>query len=997
MIRKSMWLLSAGLCILSAPAMAQSTDQSSTDTDKGSAEPTQGATAEAAAVQDQAREQQPIDTGDIVITATRRNEALSDVPLAVSAVTADTLQNSGASDIRQLQQVSPSLFVSSTTSEGAAAVARIRGIGTVGDNPGLEGSVAVYIDGVYRSRTSVGLTELGPLDRIEVLRGPQGTLFGRNASAGVISVITAKPQFHTFVSGAASIGNYDMRRLEASVNAPLGSTVAARLDGVWMKRDGFVKEVLSGRDLNDRDRWLLRGQLLFQPSDNLSVRLIGDYSRRDEECCVGVRLPAHNYVAGVGETPSSVAALLTSLGAVLNDDPWDREVALTPGRSFRSDVKDWGLSGEVVYDFGGAELTSLTAYRTNKYVGGQDADFTNVDIIVRPDDGGFANTFKTFTQEVRLQGSALGDRLDWLVGGFYADEKLTRRDDISYGADADLYFRGVVRGLNPAFAAFPGFNFLNPFAQGFVLNQLMTNPQLSSVPPLAYPLIVNAVAGQVVSTPLANTGTRDVWHQDGKNYALFTHNIFKITDQLSLTLGARYTVDKKKVAANLTSTSTCAAYLGNIARLQQLAAAAAADPTGNGGLNPVIAALASGFATAVLTPIRSAPCGILNSINGEFGGASNTERKWSGTAVLSYKPTPNLLTYASYSRGYKGGGYNLDRSGLTFGAVDLQKLRFKPELVDAYELGAKWNGRGFDVNVALFDEEFKNFQLNTFNGVIFVVENINSCSESLGGADRDSSAAQVACGGKIRPGVRSRGVEIETFFRPMRDVSGSLGATIANTRYRDNLVGADGNALTPTLFQLPGRRVSNAPRFTMTGSLGWTPPIGGSGMRALFYVDGRHQSQFNSGSDLDLEKVEDGYTIINARVGVRGRDDRWSVELWAQNLFNEKYKQVAFDAPLQGSCTRRGADLGFCSPVANVATQLYGAFLGDPRTIGATLRFKWAPEERMAAPPPPPLLPPPPAMETCADGSMVAAGSACPVPPPPPPPPPPPTTNGERG
>ena len=122
--------------------------------------------------------------------------------MAVSAVTADTLQNTGATDIRQLNQLSPSLLVSSTTSEAGAAVARIRGIGTVGDNPGLEGSVATYIDGVYRSRTGVALTELGPLDRIEVLRGPQGTLFGRNASAGVISVITAKPQFTPAVSGA---------------------------------------------------------------------------------------------------------------------------------------------------------------------------------------------------------------------------------------------------------------------------------------------------------------------------------------------------------------------------------------------------------------------------------------------------------------------------------------------------------------------------------------------------------------------------------------------------------------------------------------------------------------------------------------------------------------------------------------------------------------------------------------------------------------------------
>ena len=135
-----------------------------------------------------------------------------------------------------------------------------------------------------------------------MLRGPQGTLFGRNASAGVISVITAKPQFTPFVSGAASIGNYDYRRVEASLNGPLGETVAARLDGVYVKRDGFIKDVISGRHINDRDRYLLRGQALFQPNDDFSVRLIADYSRQNEECCAAVYLPTHNYVAGVGQT-----------------------------------------------------------------------------------------------------------------------------------------------------------------------------------------------------------------------------------------------------------------------------------------------------------------------------------------------------------------------------------------------------------------------------------------------------------------------------------------------------------------------------------------------------------------------------------------------------------------------------------------------------------------------------------------------------------------------
>src|SRR5690242_18059573 len=241
MMRKSALLVSTGLLAVATPALAQ-TAVSNTDTDKQAAKPTPGAT-EGAATQDQARQQQPVDTGDIVITATRRNQALSDVPMAVSAVTAENLRNTGATDIRQLNQVAPSLNVFSTSSEAGAARANIRGIGTVGDNPGLESSVGVFIDGVYRSRTGVGLTELGALDRIEVLRGPQGTLFGRNTSAGLISIITAKPRFEPEFTGQVDVGNYNFLRGEISATGPITNSLAVRLDAVYVRRDGFLHDV----------------------------------------------------------------------------------------------------------------------------------------------------------------------------------------------------------------------------------------------------------------------------------------------------------------------------------------------------------------------------------------------------------------------------------------------------------------------------------------------------------------------------------------------------------------------------------------------------------------------------------------------------------------------------------------------------------------------------------------------------------------------------------
>ncbi len=1015
-MNKSLLLASvSAVTLLASPALAQTAGQIDPTTQNSP-------TAKSGKVANTATADTPIDTGDIVVTATRRNEALSDVPLAVSAVTAETLRNSGANDIRALTQVSPSLLVSSTSSEAGAGGARVRGVGTVGDNPGLESSVAVFIDGVYRSRVGVGLTELGAVDRIEVLRGPQGTLFGRNASAGLISIITAKPRFQTAVNAQVDVGNYNLRRFEVGVTGPLSDTLAARIDGIYMKRDGFLKDVISGRDLNNRNRYLLRGQLLFQPSSDVSLRLIGDYSKRNEECCGATFLPAHDTTAA-GTQPSSIAALERALGGIIRDDTFARRTSITPGRSYRSDVKDGGVSAELNYDLGGAKLTSISAYRYNNFIRGQDADFNNLDILYRDDDGSGSTRFKTISQELRFQGTTFGGKLDWLVGGYYANEKLRLRDNLAYGADYLKYANCLlvsgalptalsptspscissvvltgnqtavnngITSLNAGIAALSAIpsptpaqaaqlaaliarrNGLLP-TQG-LLNALNANPANPG-----YGSLGN-VLGIPGSNPFAGVRERDEFNQRSNNFALFTHNIFTIADGLKLTVGARYTRERKTLDATLTD--------NNI--------------------------ICTRIAASPLSALQQLACVIPSVAGGTYTGSSRkTESKVSGTVVLSYKPTRELLTYASYSRGYKGGGFNLDRSALPrsgaarngpvcsssaqascTGPATLDALQFNPEINNAFELGAKYNGRGFDMNVAVFQQSFQDFQLNLFNGIAFQVDTVNGCGTSLNGADTDNSSVTGSCTGKIKSGVRSRGVEVEIFTRPMKDLSINLGGTYVDTKYSTNLVGAGGRATSAQLFQLPGRRLSNSAQFVATGSIGWTPAVGSNGTTALFYVDARHSSSFNTGSDLDLEKVQKAYNVVNARIGLRGPDQSWAIELWAQNLLNKNYLQVAFDAPLQGSGTVRGVQQGFYAR----STQLDGAFLGEPRTYGLTLRAKFAPAK--AVPPPyvaPPAPPAPPATQTCADGSVIDVTAACPVIAPPPPPPVPAPSKGERG
>ncbi|MFM9977729.1 MAG: TonB-dependent receptor [Sphingomonadaceae bacterium] len=913
---KTRLMLSVALCAFAAPAFAQEAPAPAPVTE----------TADEGA------------TGDIIVTATRRSEALSDIPLAVSAVTAASLQNSGASDIRALNQLSPSLLVSSTSSEAVGGGARIRGIGTVGDNAGLESSVATFVDGVYRSRAGVGLSELGAIDRIEVLRGPQGTLFGRNASAGLISVITAKPSFNFGAQGEATYGNYETFRVVGGVTGPVSDTIAARVDGVYFKRDGFLRDVVSGRDINNRDRWLVRGQLLFQPNDDLSFRLIGDYAQRKEECCGATFLPARNVTrapdGSLVFSPNTVVALERALGGIIRDDTYSRETSITPGQNYRGDVKDWGVSGELNWSFGDINLTSITAYRDWRLVRGQDADFNNLSILQRPgiDANAQRQSFQTFTQELRLQGTAFDDKLDWLIGGYYANETLKFRDNLEYGSDYERYANCVVTASLANVAASIGIpGLLNPAAPGCI------NPAAAALIPTTVPALAGlagparlfaglaipglfgydavAAAAGAPAAQLGGSRLNDTYNQKSENFAIFTHNVIRFTDWVSLTLGARYTNENKTLDATFADNNALCAAL----RLP---------------------------ANAALAGLAALPCVIPNVPGGAFSqnDAKKSEDKITGTAVLSIKPTDGLLIYGSYSRGYKAGGFNLDRSGFTYGAPNLNQLTFEPEVVDAFEVGYKLNKPGFDLNIAAFYQKFSGFQLNTFNGVNFIVVNIAQCKTSLNGADRDNSNATGACTSGTKAGISSKGLEIEAFLRPIRYVGVNLGLTFTNTRYGSDLTGTGGAAFPAALANLPGSRLSNSSEYVATGSVSWTPPLGDSGLSGLVYLDGRLQSDTNTGSDLDFEKIQDGFAVINARVGLRGAQQRWAIELWANNLLDEQFQQVSFDAPLQGgnlTTSPVSAGINSARRFGVGSNQLYGAFLGEPRTYGVTARFKF--------------------------------------------------------
>ncbi len=841
------------------------------------------------------------DANEIIVTATRRNQVLSDVPIAVSAVSAEQLQNSGGTDIRQLNQLAPSLLVSSATNESNGA-ARIRGVGTVGENPGLESSVAVFIDGVYRSRTGVGLTDLGPIDHIEVLRGPQGTLFGRNASAGLINITTALPKFEFGGQAEASYGNFNNIRLQGGLTGPiLGDKAAFRIDGLYNKRDGFVTDVISGRDINNRDRFLVRGQLLLKPTDDISIRLIGDYNQKNEECCAAAIIsPTQNLSrdanGNVVFSPNSVQALITRLGGVFalptDGSKYVYKTSVTPGSGYGQRTRDWGFSGELNWDLGGAKLTSITGYREFKNKSAQDADFNSIDLLRRSDQN---RKFQTFSQEVRLQGNALGNRLDWLVGGYYAHETLRTDDNLVYGNDFENYYNAQFASFNPAFGPTAGPKFLTNYANA-----------IGYAPPAGQPLLNG--------TGIVQGG---YFKQKSTNYAFFTHNVVNIVpDKVMLTLGLRYTNEKKDLESHFISNND---FCGALRRF-------------TGTLSPTLRALRP--------TVTSVACIINNTPGADFTSATpGTQRKedeFTGTAVLSVKPVDDVLVYGSYSRGYKAGGFNLDTSALSATAPTPYNLQFAPEIVNAFEVGAKLDLREFKLNVAAFYQKFDDFQLNTFNGVNFEVTNIEGCGSDLGGKDRDLIAGNSACTGKKKAGLVSKGIEIEAFFFPFPNFTLASGMTYTDARYAQQLAGLNGVSLAPTLFQLPGRNLSNSSQYVVTGSAAWTPQIG-ENFSGLVYFDFRYTSALNTGSDLDFEKIQPGFVVANARIGLYGKDKKWGVELWGQNIFNQLYQQVAADDPIQGSGTYRAVAQGLSA----TANQLFITFPAEPRTYGITVRTKF--------------------------------------------------------
>ncbi|MFT6955954.1 MAG: iron complex outermembrane receptor protein [Halieaceae bacterium] len=440
---------------------------------------------------------------EVIVTATKRAQTLQEIPIAVSVVSSESIERAMVLDIKDLQTLVPSLRVTQLQSSANTNFI-IRGFGNGANNAGIEPSVGVFIDGVYRSRVGSALADLPKVERIEVLRGPQSTLFGKNASAGVINVVTARPDLDAY-SGSVGVvvGNYNQQIIKGDVTGPISDTLAFSAFGSMNQRDGYYDNNALGTEQNEMDRWSFRGQLLWAPTDLLELRLIVDSEGLEEICCG---------VANLLDGPTGGAVRALGGDLVPNDGfAYEGFYDFDPV----TEIDTSGVSLEVTYDLDSVTLTSITAYRTLDQFQNGDVDYTSARLV----DPNLANQtdtkIDTFTQEVRLTSASDGP-LNWMVGAFYFTEEVEIDGAFGYG-DQFRPYADILSGGGVTFAeGLLGFDPGTFFEQG-----------------TGFPSEVSSL--------------------DDDTLSLFAQADYVFADDWTLTLGLNYTESEKEVAVNFVS------------------------------------------------------------------------------------------------------------------------------------------------------------------------------------------------------------------------------------------------------------------------------------------------------------------------------------------------------------------------------------------------------------------------------------------------------------
>ena len=801
------------------------------------------------------------------------------MPLAVSVYNQQKLEDNSIHHLSELVQITP--FLQLPQSESASSVtARIRGIGTQGTNVGLEPSVGVMIDNVSRARTSVAFGDLGELERIEILRGPQSTITGRNTTTGLIAIKTKEPTQITETWGEFSKGNYNATGLAAGISGGISENIAASLFGVVRNRDGYFTANVgqpNERKDNDVNYWLVRSQAVYNPGDALKARLIFDISERNEACC-----NAFVYVPD-SRTPVNTTAILNRIAAnALSPNNTQNEYSASADRYFDQIVHDRGISLDIDYNFAGKHLKSVSSYRYFQFAYAQDGEWSGADILYRDLSERPGNKIKEFTQEVSLDGE--NGKLNWKVGAFYSHEQTNSHNVFRYGKDYETYIGALFSGAGA-----------------------LTNPVSGFAPNLRN--IISSATGGVfnANTPAMTLGGgwSDYFEQNADALALYSHNIYAINDEVNLTLGLRYNHLEKDFSAKYETTGS--------AGCKAIEQVYGFDPSAIAPAN-----LAGVVGTVCVPWARSA-------LDGLDHKQKFNDDQFSGVLSIDYRPNEKVFVYATYAHGHKAGGFNLDRvmsdnkGSIVSGAVGAQTIRapdtsFPAEVVDNYEIGMKnnWLGGNLKTALAIFKADYSDFQLNTYNGISQIVASV--------------------------PKVYSKGAEFEIGYKtPIKGLRYDGGLAYYDTKYMDNLGNpADFSTFLGqnlNLYLIAGQQLTASPKWTATNNITYENVIAGHDYRINF--NHRHTSSFNGGSNLDGRKVTRELDLYNASVTLTLRSGL-DLMLWGNNLSDEHYAQIYFDGPLQGA-----SPLMSKSGTVRAITSQIDGFPAEPRMYGATIRWKY--------------------------------------------------------
>lgn len=715
---------------------------------------------------------------DIVVTAERRATSAQATPMAISAVSGEALREKNIVDVESLATNIPNLNFSRIAADAKIS---IRGIGYNSLGPGGETRVALYLDGIYQSRNQAGLLGFYDVDRVEVLRGPQGTLYGRNAIAGTINLLTRDPG--TSLNGyfTGTVGDYGLIGTEGAVGGALSPTVQARLSFRTVDRKGYGANISTGEDVNDERSRSVRGKLRFEPSSSATLNLTGDYSIIDDHSS-GYR-PA-------GRGNNSVPTLIEARGFVVPTDPQD-----TAGFGPRRFIETYGFSGQADFELSSAtKLAFLAGYRN--FVSRQrgNLDGSTAELSKQYID----ETSDVYSAELRLS-QKLGEVGQIIIGGYYFHE--------TNEASNQVGFKGIV--------------FSNFFAN---VNPLFQNPAF-------------AAARQAIANNDPNT-LYEFYGGYGKvrtnAYAAFAQAHIELSDRLALDLGARYSREKKSIFEQHQTDL----------------------------LSPFVPfnALRPGFNPAQ---------GLIG--NGERSDSTSWD-SFDPKVTVSYKPTNGIFLYATYSRGFKAGGYNV--AGL--------QAPFRPEKLTNYEAGIKTDlfDRRLRVNLTAFNYDYKDLQESVIVGTSLVTVN----------ADK----------------ARIRGLEAEITARPTEALMLQLNAAHLDGKFK-TFFDFDQSFANLGVQNLSGNQVPDAPRYTVGGEVGYTIVTSFGDVTPRVNVTWQDRVYFNHFNT--IERSQPARTVVNIFLGWTSLNGSWNASAFVKNVTNDTYfVGTNTNTPLLGS--QRTAALG---------------------------------------------------------------------------------------